>query len=159
MENSFRARGGQLEAVCVCMCVCDNRVCGSFGRGESPWMYVQPPLPLLPILPLLLLLSDSLLSFPQPTWQQNEIIINEFDTIINLKIKNKVIVTGLYPFEVVHVGGLYWSAYKRQVVDFCCLLISLVRLDKQLTRKKQGRNTINEQAEPVKPVLSSYQAY
>lgn len=89
MENSFRARGGQLEAVCVCMCVCDNRVCGSFGRGESPWMYVQPPLPLLLVLPLLPLLSDSLLSFPQPTRQQNETTIYEFDTTINLNIKKQ----------------------------------------------------------------------
>lgn len=34
--------------------------------------------------------------------------------------------TGPYPLEVAHVGGLYWSANERQVVDFCCLLVSLV---------------------------------
>lgn len=60
-------RGGRLEAVCVCVsecvCLCVTAECGNFGRGESPWMYLQPPLPLLLILPMVLLLSDSLLSF------------------------------------------------------------------------------------------------
>lgn len=57
------------------------------------------------------------------------------------------VATSPYPSEVIHVSGLYWSAYKCQVVDFCCLLVSLVRLDKQLIRKKkrtyQKENIIN----------------
>lgn len=63
--------------------------------------------------------------------------------------------TGPYPFEVVHVGGLYWSAYKRQVVDFCCLLISLVRLDKQLMRKHKGEIPSMNKLSQFKLILSS----
>lgn len=46
-----------------------------------------------------------------------------------------------YPFEVVHVGGLHWGSYKRQVVHFCRLLVPLVRLNEQLEIYKRKHNT------------------
>lgn len=45
-----------------------------------------------------------------------------------------------YPFEVAHVGGLNRSADERQVVDFCRLLVSLVRLHEQLPPKEKSVN-------------------
>lgn len=36
-----------------------------------------------------------------------------------------------YSFEVVHVGGLHWSANKREIRDPCCLFITMIGLDKQ----------------------------
>lgn len=50
-------------------------------------------------------------------------------------------VAASYPFEVIHVGGLYWSSYESQVVDFCRLLVSLVGLDKHLVGKQKGKQS------------------
>lgn len=45
-----------------------------------------------------------------------------------------------YPFEVVHVGGLHWGSYKRQVVDFCRFLAPLVWLNEHLEKYKRQTN-------------------
>lgn len=54
--------------------------------------------------------------------------------------------TGAHPLEVVHVGGLNWSADEGQVVNFCRLLASLVRLDKQLQQRETNSTTTTQLA-------------
>lgn len=87
-------------------------------------MHLQPP-----HLLILLLLSDSLLSFQQP--KQKSFRISLFHTIRKAQISKhheheSAVKIGAYPSEVIHVGGLNWSADEGQVVNFCCLLTSLV---------------------------------
>lgn len=121
-HDSFRA-WGQLEAVW-------QQSVRQLWQTEGPWTHLQPPL--LLILPLL---SDSLLSSPQPE-EQNQSHNQDCTNAKNPHEYESAAETATHPSEVIHVGGLNWSAYEGQVVNFCCLLISLVRLDKQLQENR-----------------------
>lgn len=93
---------------------------------------------LLPPIPYPIIHSVTL-SFLPHNLHSNRItmIIHAYNTLA--EVTNLTLPTVPYPLEVVHVGGLYWSAYECQVVDFCRLLISLVGLNKQLVKQQRER--------------------
>lgn len=138
MENSFRAWGGLLEAVCVC----DSRVCvAALAEGKSLDVSAassSSSSSSSSSFPCHSFSGSVTLAFLSHDLRYNKIKSLSMSTTNTPKQKStRVAVTAPYPFEVIHVGGLHWSSYECQVVDFRRLLVPLVWLDKQLMRKKK----------------------
>lgn len=100
--------------------LCDNRVCGSFGRQKVleriSSLHFFSSFPCSVTLSYLPHNLKSRINHTIRTAQMQK-KPHEYESAAE---------TATHPSEVIHVGGLNWSAYEGQVVNFCCLLISLV---------------------------------